>query len=269
MSSYQHVIVGSDGSTTASNAVRAAARVAAATGGTLHLVTAWSREKQDALSAMGGATGGGEQASWALEATTDAAAIARGLGVAETKQHTPAGHPADVLLDLGDELDNPLIVVGTVGLDSSTERLLGNIPHALTHNSPHDLLLVTRDHAEHGWISAWLATDGSKTACRACAHGLALAESLGATPTVVTVGSGPSAETALATTTSHLGRDDLATRALGDGKPGDVLANTGHAADLLVLGNKGMSGPRRILGSVPNTVTHAVPTDVLLVNTTR
>jgi hypothetical protein len=38
---------------------------------------------------------------------------------------------------------------------------------------------------------------------------------------------------------------------------------------LLVLGNKGMSGPSRLLGSVANRVTHHVPTDLLLVNTTR
>ena len=37
-------------------------------------------------------------------------------------------------------------------------------------------------------------------------------------------------------------------------------------ADLLVIGNKGMQ--RRVLGSVPNTVTHQAACSVLVVKTT-
>jgi nucleotide-binding universal stress UspA family protein len=39
-------------------------------------------------------------------------------------------------------------------------------------------------------------------------------------------------------------------------------------ADLIVVGNKGMRGPRRILGSVPNSVAHAAPCAVMIVHTT-
>jgi nucleotide-binding universal stress UspA family protein len=39
-------------------------------------------------------------------------------------------------------------------------------------------------------------------------------------------------------------------------------------ADLIVLGSKGMQGARRVLGSVPNRVSHSSPCDVLIVNTT-
>jgi nucleotide-binding universal stress UspA family protein len=38
------------------------------------------------------------------------------------------------------------------------------------------------------------------------------------------------------------------------------------AADILVVGNKGMH--RRVLGSVPNTVTHKAACSVLVVKTT-
>ena len=37
-------------------------------------------------------------------------------------------------------------------------------------------------------------------------------------------------------------------------------------ADLLVIGNKGME--RKVLGSVPNTVSHHAPCSVLIVKTT-
>jgi nucleotide-binding universal stress UspA family protein len=40
------------------------------------------------------------------------------------------------------------------------------------------------------------------------------------------------------------------------------------SADLVVVGNKGMRGAGRVLGSVPNTVTHKAASSVLIVNTT-
>jgi len=39
-------------------------------------------------------------------------------------------------------------------------------------------------------------------------------------------------------------------------------------ADLIVVGNRGMSGARRVLGSVPNSVSHRAPCSVLIVDTT-
>ena len=38
-------------------------------------------------------------------------------------------------------------------------------------------------------------------------------------------------------------------------------------ADLIVVGNRGMQGGRRFLGSVPNTVSHHAPCSVLIVDT--
>ena len=55
---------------------------------------------------------------------------------------------------------------------------------------------------------------------------------------------------------------------LEEGSPADVLVRLTEAsgADLLVIGNKGMR--RRVLGSVPNSVTHRAPCAVLVVKTT-
>ena len=41
-----------------------------------------------------------------------------------------------------------------------------------------------------------------------------------------------------------------------------------HDADLIVIGSVGMRGPRRVLGSVPNKVSHNASCDVLIVHTT-
>ena len=53
-----------------------------------------------------------------------------------------------------------------------------------------------------------------------------------------------------------------------EGDPADVLCEIAeaHGADLLVVGNKGMQ--RRVLGSVPNSVSHKAPCSVVIVKTT-
>ena len=46
-----------------------------------------------------------------------------------------------------------------------------------------------------------------------------------------------------------------------------ILAVAGQVdADLIIVGNKGMH--RRVLGSIPNKVSHRAPCDVLIVQTT-
>ena len=57
------------------------------------------------------------------------------------------------------------------------------------------------------------------------------------------------------------------TTVAGDGDPADVLCAYAESeeVDVLVIGNQGME--RRVLGSVPNTVSHRAPCSVLLVKT--
>lgn len=59
---------------------------------------------------------------------------------------------------------------------------------------------------------------------------------------------------------SHLVRSDPADALIG------VATNVG--ADLLVVGNRGMSGMKRfVLGSVPNRISHHTPCNLLIVRT--
>jgi nucleotide-binding universal stress UspA family protein len=52
-----------------------------------------------------------------------------------------------------------------------------------------------------------------------------------------------------------------------NGDPADVICDIAadHDVDVMVVGNKGMD--RRILGSVPNTVSHKAPCSVMIVKT--
>lgn len=58
-----------------------------------------------------------------------------------------------------------------------------------------------------------------------------------------------------------------------DALPGDAVrailqVATEIDADLIVVGNKGMRGAGRLLGSVPNSITHKAPCSVLIIKTT-
>lgn len=274
--SYRQILVGTDGSTTASRAVATASRLATALGVPLVIVTAWrrrqpdppSRSEQASYPAGGGAAGA--EASWATTATSDAAAIARLEGVPEIRQLQPTGSAAEALLEVAENHPQALLVVGTYGLAERSERLVGNVPHALTHHSPVDLLLSTGRH-EKPWRTIGLATDGSPTAARAVGRGLELGTSVGAHPVLLTIAR-----------TEELGREaltgvaqqlpdtaDLERQVVVNPDTTAGLTTAAADVDLLAIGNKGMSGPSRLLGSVANRVTHHVPTDLLLVNTTR
>ena len=55
-----------------------------------------------------------------------------------------------------------------------------------------------------------------------------------------------------------------------DRDPADALLQVAREVDAstIVVGNKGMSGGRRLLGSVPNKVSHEAHCNVLIVATT-
>jgi nucleotide-binding universal stress UspA family protein len=132
-----------------------------------------------------------------------------------------------------------------------------------------------------------VGTDGSDTAGKAVSAAFELAERYGAGVLVLSAfdgGSGavsPSAhpewrsnaaeqaERILAMAEeSAIARGIACRTAMAEGNAGDVLVDLAerHGADVLVVGNKGME--RRLLGSVPNTVTHKASCSVLVVKTT-
>ena len=56
-----------------------------------------------------------------------------------------------------------------------------------------------------------------------------------------------------------------------EGDPADAILDVAEerSADLIIVGNKGMTGARRfLLGSVPNKVSHHAPCSVLIIRTT-
>jgi nucleotide-binding universal stress UspA family protein len=116
-----------------------------------------------------------------------------------------------------------------------------------------------------------VGTDGSETAARAVARAIALTAACGARLVVAYVGDAETGREALAAAEAGIaGRVETETRLL-DGDPADALLGLASAeqADVIVVGNKGMTGAQRfLLGSVPNKISHHAGCDVLVVHTT-
>lgn len=118
-----------------------------------------------------------------------------------------------------------------------------------------------------------VGTDGSKTAAKAVDRAVDVAKAAGATLTIFTAAAPGKGEKVVATESQrHAGSGvDIDTR-VADGEPVGALIDTARAGgyDLLVVGNRGMTGVTRFLrlGSVPNKVSHHLPCSLLIVKTT-
>jgi nucleotide-binding universal stress UspA family protein len=160
---------------------------------------------------------------------------------------------------------------------------------------PHGARVVGATDAEGGLVFSMIVvgTDGSETAQVAVGRALDLGRQYGATVHVVhALKASPSGmpvdqigETIIVRGDSAMSRElgdattALLERAIGDatgvktethavrGSAADALIEVAEriSADLIVVGSKGMQGGRRLIGSIPNSVAHRAPCDVLIV----
>ena len=70
-------------------------------------------------------------------------AVERGV---DTQVHLVDAKPAQALLDVGDEVDATVIVVGTTGESPLRGAMLGSTPHKLLHLSSRPVLCVPVDY---------------------------------------------------------------------------------------------------------------------------
>jgi nucleotide-binding universal stress UspA family protein len=117
-----------------------------------------------------------------------------------------------------------------------------------------------------------VGTDGSPTAGRAVARAVEVAAATGARLTILSVDREERGRK-IVDEVAKEHRDsgvDIDTKVIA-GDPASVLVDESEQGgyDLLVVGNKGMTGASRFfLGSVPNKVSHHAPTALLIVRTT-
>jgi nucleotide-binding universal stress UspA family protein len=117
-----------------------------------------------------------------------------------------------------------------------------------------------------------IATDGSVTASHAAEVGVDVAKASGADVLILHVGEPASGKKVLSQTEKAHGKSGVTIKTLSvSGDPADMICEVAEreGVDLIVIGNKGMTGAKRfLLGSVPNQVSHHAPCNVLIVKTT-
>jgi nucleotide-binding universal stress UspA family protein len=140
------IVVGTDGSGTATEAVRRAVQLAKAQGACLHVVTAY-RPKLDREAHLEAATMP-EELRWraspgevAGRTARTAAETASAEGV-DVKTHTQPGDPADVLLEVVEDVGADLLVLGNRGMRGAGRMLIPSVPNRVSHRASCDILLV-------------------------------------------------------------------------------------------------------------------------------
>ena len=118
-----------------------------------------------------------------------------------------------------------------------------------------------------------VATDGSTTATAAVDRAVDVARTTGASLTVLSAGDDGVAAGVVAAEAARLAAAGVEVDTVAvPGDPAAAIVGTARDAgyDLVVIGNKGMTGPRRhfTLGSVPNKVSHSLTCSLLIVRTT-
>lgn len=143
---FKKIVVGTDGSDTATEAVNQAVNLASQLNAILAIVSAYepvpaTRLREEAKQAP-------EDLQWMIHPREDvektlveAQQLAEKAGV-EVKVFARQGDPADAILDVAEEQGADLILVGNKGMTGAKRFLLGSVPNTVSHKAPCSVLIV-------------------------------------------------------------------------------------------------------------------------------
>ncbi len=143
---FRSIVVGTDGSETATEAVRQATHLARSVGARIELVSAYepvsdARLREESLQVP-------QDLQWMInpredvDSTLEAAARnVREAGV-EVEVFVRQGDPAGAILDVAEERGSDLIVVGNKGMSGAKRFLLGSVPNKVSHHAPCSVLII-------------------------------------------------------------------------------------------------------------------------------
>src|SRR3954469_11380835 len=143
---FQTIVVGTDGSETAGEAVREAIELAKVVGASIELVSAYEpvsnqRLREESRQAP-------EDMQWMVNPREDVEATLREAserleeGGGEGHTYPAGGEPADAILDVPEERNADLIVVGNKGMTGAKRFLLGSVPNKVSHHAPCSVLII-------------------------------------------------------------------------------------------------------------------------------
>ncbi len=144
---FGRIVVGTDGSDTAAEAVRQATELARLSGARLDIVSAFEpipqqRIRSESREAPGDVQyeiGPREDVKLTLE---NAVGVAKKEGLDEVQTHAREGDPADAILDVAEEVNADLVVVGNKGMTGARRFLLGSVPNKVSHHAPCSVIIV-------------------------------------------------------------------------------------------------------------------------------
>jgi len=139
---FDVIVVGTDGSETATEATRKAIELAVEHGAMLHIVSAYKPKSS------GHVSGGGE--GWDIhpqdhvDALLDVAAAQARARKVDVETHATRKQPSKAVLGVAKDVDADLIVVGSRGLRGAKRFLLGSVPNDIVQGARcHVLVLKT------------------------------------------------------------------------------------------------------------------------------
>ena len=143
---FNRIVVGTDGSETAGEAVRQAVDLAKLAGAQLSIVSAYApvskrrlqSEQEGAPADVQYEIGPREDVNLVLDA---AAASAKKEGL-DVQTHPVEGDPAEAVLNVAEETEADLIVVGNKGMTGARRFLLGSVPNNVSHHAPCSVMIV-------------------------------------------------------------------------------------------------------------------------------
>lgn len=139
---FTKIVVGTDGSESASGAVAHAVRVARELGAELLIVHAYPSPRPS-------------PPPFDFNDTFPAADVGKAILAGEERIHQGSGvpirtvllkgDPAEALIDLADEEGADLIVIGNKGMSGGRRFLIGSVPNRVSHHAACSVLIVQTD----------------------------------------------------------------------------------------------------------------------------
>jgi nucleotide-binding universal stress UspA family protein len=289
------ILVATDGSEDAVLALQAASDLSNRSGSVLHVVHAWQNTRAAFLPAAAvdeysqAHKQRQEEAGKFLE---EQAQRLRSTGVNVAGVHLKGGRAADAIVDLAEELEADLVVVGSRGLGAVKRLVVGSVSEGVVSLAPCPVLVVRGGEGVWPPTRIVVGADLSEEARKACELAMSLAGILWAEVALIMAyerrmvmsrGIGdprPLIEADRARSQAWEALSQLSTglENVGGVRPkirailGDAAAVIQEAAEegkestLVVVGRRGMGGVRRfVLGSVSSDVLRSVSGPVLIV----
>jgi len=143
---FDSIVVGTDGSQCAGEAVRQAILMALRLGAQLQIVSAYEPEAEQRLGIEPARV---QDPEWEVGPHDDVVALlerakseAVASGVGEVQTFARQGDAADAIIDVAEEQGADLIVVGNKGMSGARRFLLGSVPNRVSHLAPCSVLIV-------------------------------------------------------------------------------------------------------------------------------